>query len=103
MYKTIYDLSNLLKENITSKLDFDIKYNQIFYILEYTYGMILALEFYDLYLSDKELANHKINEFSKNKNDLNLNDTQDINNSNLENKIVNKISLHKVIEKISEQ
>ena len=35
----------------------------------------------------------------KNKNDLNLNDTQDINN-NLENKIVNKISLHKVIEKI---
>ena len=36
----------------------------------------------------------------KNKNDLNLNDTQDINNSNLENKIVNKISLHKVIEKI---
>ena len=36
----------------------------------------------------------------KNKNDINLNDTQDINNSNLENKMVNKISLHKVIEKI---
>ena len=68
--ETVTDLSNLLKENITSKLDFDIKYNQIFYILEYTYGMILALEFYDLYLSDKELANYKINEFSKNKNDF---------------------------------
>ncbi len=37
---------------------------------------------------------------NKIKNDINLNDTQDINNSNLENKMVNKISLHKVIEKI---
>lgn len=51
-----------------------------------------------------EVMEDKIEKFEfenkiKNKNDLNLNDTQDINN-NLENKIVNKISLHKVIEKI---
>lgn len=65
--ETIIDLSNLLKENINTNLNFKVKYNQIYSILEYTYGMVLALEFYDIYLKDKELGIYKINEFSKTK------------------------------------
>lgn len=66
----ITDLSNLLEEDIITNLDFKQKYNQIYYIIEYAYGMILALEFYDIYLKDKELGKYTINEFSKNKNNF---------------------------------
>jgi len=68
--KNIKDLSNLLKEDIITNLDFRQKYNQIYSILEYTYGMVLALEFYNIYLQDKELAMYQINDLSKNKNDF---------------------------------
>ena len=33
--------------------------------------MVLALEFYNIYLQDKELGMYQINDFSKNKNDFN--------------------------------
>ena len=69
--ENIIDLSNLLKENIITNLDFRQKYSQINSIVEYTYGMILALEFYDIYLQDKELGMYKINNFSKTKNEYN--------------------------------
>lgn len=68
---TINDLDKLLKEDIITNLDFRRRYSRIYSILEYTYGMILALEFYDIYLQDKELGMYKINDFSKNKNDFN--------------------------------
>ena len=66
--ETVTDLYNLLNEDIITNLDFKQKYNQIYYNLEYTYGMVLALEFYNIYLQDKELGMYKINEFSKTKN-----------------------------------
>ena len=69
--ENIIDLSNLLKENIITNLDFRQKYSQINSIVEYTYGMILALEFHNIYLQDKELGMYKINNFSKTKNEYN--------------------------------
>lgn len=69
--ESITDLSNLLKEDINTNLDFRQNYSRIYYALEYTYGMILALEFYDIYLQDKELGMYKINNFSKTKNEYN--------------------------------
>lgn len=69
--ENIKELESLLQENIVSNLDFRQNYTRIYSIIEYTYGMILALEFYDIYLQDKELGMYEINDFSKTKNDFN--------------------------------
>lgn len=67
----IIDLYILLDECIITNLDYTQKFDQIYHNLKYTYGMILALEFYNIYLKDKELGMYYINDFSNNKNYFN--------------------------------
>ena len=67
---SIEDLDILLKSNISSNADFRNNYSKIYCILEYLYGMILALNFYDEYdYSYKEGVN-LINKFSHEKNHI---------------------------------
>lgn len=69
--ESIDDLTNILKINMNSNKKYKENYGSIYYHLEYTYGMILALKFYDEYLQDKEKGIYLINKYSYNKNDYN--------------------------------
>ncbi len=70
LYDSLTDLENLLNENIINNIDFKQKYYQIYSILDYAYGIILALEFYNIYSEDMEYGKYIINDFSKNKNKI---------------------------------
>ena len=66
--ESICELEELLNSNINTNEEFRNNYSKIYYNLEYTYGMILALEFYNEYDFSFKKGINLITSFSYNKN-----------------------------------
>lgn len=94
--ESIEDLDILLNSDIKTNEDFRNNFSKIYYILEYTYGMILALEFYNEYDFCFKKGIDLINKFSNNKN--NYKDIFDlINHFDFD---INEVKKGKTLEKL---